>query len=106
MINVRSIRKIENCGGLTLKNGKPIVYRSGWQVATHGVECNTPEETMKAIKSFGGDCGIWREDKDSKPVYYVDYSFRVDTKRQALEIGRNHNQISVLRWKGMKLVYC
>ena len=29
-----------------------------------------------------------------------------DTKREALRIGRECNQISVLGWKGMKLIYC
>ena len=38
MINIRTLRKITNNGGLTLKAGKPITYKSGWQVATEGVE--------------------------------------------------------------------
>jgi hypothetical protein len=42
----------------------------------------------------------------SEGVYYVDRSHRVDTKREALRIGRECNQISVLGWKGMKLIYC
>lgn len=101
-INIRSIRKIPENGGLTLKNGKAITYRSGWQVADHGVECHTPEECMKAVRVMGGTCGIWLENG----IYYVDHSFRVATKRQALEIGRQHNQISILRWSGMKIAYC
>ena len=38
MINIRTLRKITNNGGLTLKNGRPITYKSGWQVATEGME--------------------------------------------------------------------
>ena len=38
MINIRSILKLKNNDGLTLKNGKPITYKTGWQVATEGVE--------------------------------------------------------------------
>ena len=38
MINIRSIKKLANNDGLTLKNGKPIAYKTGWQVATEGVE--------------------------------------------------------------------
>ena len=102
MINIRTIRKLQNNDGLTLKNGKSINYKSGWQVADTGVECTTAEECMRAVKSYNGTCGVWYADG----IYYVDHSFRVNTKREAMQIGRKCNQISVLRWAGMKLVYC
>lgn len=102
MINIRTIRKLNDNDGLTLKNGKAISYRSGWQVADHGVECTTARDCMKAIKAYDGTCGVWY----SNGVYYVDHSFRVDTKKEAMAIGRANNQISILRWHGMKLVYC
>lgn len=102
MINIRTIKNISENGGLTLKKGKIITYKSGWQVATEGVECYSARECINAVKAYGGDCGIWLE----KGVYYVDKSKRVSTKREAMEIGRACNQISILRWHGMKLVYC
>ena len=102
MINIRTIRKLTNNDGLTLRNGKPITYKSGWQVADHGVEAKSPKEAMKAIRTMGGNCGVWLEDG----IYYVDHSFRVNTKREAMEIGRAHQQISVLKWANMSLVYC
>lgn len=102
MINIRTIRKLQENDGLTLKNGKPIYYKSGYQVADYGIETNSPEDAMKAIREMGGNCGVWLE----KGIYYIDHSFRVSTKRQALAVGRNHNQISVLCWKNMSLVYC
>ena len=102
MINIRTIRKLTNNDGLTLKNGKAITYKSGWQVADHGIEVHTPEEAMKAIRTMGGNCGVWLEDG----IYYIDHSFRVNTKREAMEIGKAHNQISVLCWSNMKLAYC
>ena len=102
MINIRSIRKLMNNDGLTLKNGKPIVYKTGWQVATEGVECKTPEEAIKAVKVYNGNCGVWY----SEGIYYIDKSHRVNTKKEALEIGRACNQISILRWKDMGLAYC
>ena len=37
MINIRTIRKLSNGDGLTLKNGKIKRYKSGYQVATNGV---------------------------------------------------------------------
>lgn len=96
------LESLRNNDGLTLRGGKPITYKTGYQVADHGVECRTVAETLAAIDSMGGDCGIWLSDG----IFYVDHSFRVDTKKAALEIGRAHNQISVLRWRDMSLLYC
>lgn len=93
---------LKNNDGLTLKNGKIINYKSGWQVADHGVECRTIEEAEKAIKEYNGTCGIWLADG----IYYVDHSFRVNTKKEALVIGRKHNQISVFGWKKKNLAFC
>jgi len=102
MINIRSIIKLQNNDGLTLKNGKSIAYKTGWQVATEGVECKTPREAINAVKAYSGNCGIWFADG----IYYIDKSRRVNTKREALEIGRAHNQISILGWRKMNLAYC
>jgi hypothetical protein len=102
MINVRSIKSLKENDGLTLKSGRKIAYKSGWQVATEGVECATPAEAMRAIKAYNGDCGVWY----AGGTYYIDKSHRVDTKREALEIGRAHDQISVLCWRNMALAYC
>lgn len=102
MINIRTINKLTDNDGLTLKNGKPITYKTGWQVATEGVECTTPREAIKMVKTYNGNCGVWL----SNGIYYIDKSQRVNTKREALEIGRACNQISVLKWANMSLAYC
>ena len=102
MINIRTIKKLTNNEGLTLKNGKVIAYKSGWQVADHGIETKSAEEAIKAVRAMNGNCGVWFADG----VYYIDHSFRVNTKREALAIGRAHNQISVLCWRTMGLAYC
>lgn len=102
MINIRSIQKLQNNDGLTLKNGKPITYKSGWQVATEGIEAKTAREAIEAVKAYEGNCGIWFADG----IYYVDKSKRVNTKKEAMEIGKAHNQISILGWKKMSLAYC
>ena len=81
-----------------MKDGKPIVYKSGWQVATEGLETTDPIEAMKMIKAYGGNCGIWF----SNGIYYIDKSHRVSTKKEALQIGRECNQISILissKWR-------
>ena len=102
MINICSIKKLANDDGLTLKGGKKISYKSGWQVATEGVECKTAEEAIKAVRAYNGDCGVWY----SEGIYYIDKSHRVNTKREALKIGRACNQISILKWSNMSLAYC
>jgi hypothetical protein len=102
MINIRSIRKLAENDGLTLKNGKIIIYKSGWQVATEGIETKSAREAINAVKAYGGNCGVWF----SGGIYYIDKSHRVNTKREAMEIGQAHNQISVLCWRTMALAYC
>ena len=102
MINIRSIAKLSENDGLTLKAGRKITYKTGWQVATEGVECHTAREAIKAVKAYDGNCGIWY----AGGIYYIDKSHRVSTKREAMEIGRACNQISVLRWRDMALAYC
>lgn len=102
MINIRTLRKLENNDGLTLKNGKIITYKTGYQVATKGIETTDMKEAMKAIKAFNGNCGVWLENG----IYYIDKSHRENTKKKALEVGRNHNQISILQWATMNLIYC
>lgn len=102
MINIRSILKLTENDGFTLKKGKKITYKSGWQVATNGYETKDPREAMKIIKELNGSCGVWF----FEGTYYIDKSFRVNTKKEALSIGHAHNQISILGWKNMRLAFC
>lgn len=102
MITMNALLALEENDGLTLKNGEVITYKTGWQVATEGVECVTPEDAMNAIKEYNGTCGVWY----AGGIYYIDKSHRVNTKREAMEIGKACHQISVLNWKTMGLAYC
>ena len=102
MINIRTLKKLANNDGLTLKNGKLITYKSGYQVATEGLETKDINEAMQMIRNYNGNCGVWY----SEGIYYIDKSHRVSTKKEALEIGRRCNQISVLKLATMGLVYC
>ena len=102
MINIRTLRKLTNNDGLTLKKGKPVTYKTGYQVATEGLETTDQKEAMAMVKAYCGDCGIWY----SEGIYYIDKSHRVNTKKEALAVGRACNQISVLRWSDMGLIYC
>lgn len=102
MINIRTLNKLTNNDGLTLKGGKIINYKSGWQVATEGKETTDARQAMQYIKEYNGNCGIWY----SEGVYYIDKSQRVNTKREALYLGRQCNQISILKWSNKSLVFC
>lgn len=102
MINIRSIKKLQNNDGLTLKNGKPTTYKTGYQVATEGIETTDAREAINKVKEYEGNCGIWF----SEGTYYIDKSHREATKREALKVGRAHNQISILNWRNMSLIYC
>lgn len=96
-----TLRALRDNDGLTLRKGKAVTYKSGYQVATCGVECNTPERAAVWCAVYGGDCGVWL----SKGVYYIDKSHRVGTKREAVSVGNAHNQQSVLKWADMSLVW-
>lgn len=102
MINIRSLKKLIENDGMTLKNGKKISYKSGWQVATEGIECNNAQDAINAVRAYNGNCGVWF----ANGIYYIDKSYRVNTKHEALEIGRQHNQISVFGWARQNLAYC
>ena len=102
MINIRSILKLKDNDGLTLKKGQRVTYKTGYQVATEGIETRDPREAINAVKAYGGDCGIWF----SEGIYYIDKSHRESTLKKALEVGRACSQISILRWRDMGLVYC
>ena len=102
MINIRTLKRLTNNDGLTLKNGKCITYKSGWQVATEGKETIDINEAIQMVREYKGNCGVWY----SEGIYCIDKSHRVNTKREAIEIGKEHNQISVLCWRTLGLTYC
>lgn len=104
-INVRTIRNLKNSQGLTFRYGKIVEYSTGWQVSVHdGFQCDTPEMAMQALRfmnKFYRNTGIWYEDG----IYYVDASERITTKKSAVEMGIELNQISIYGWRKGNLVY-
>lgn len=96
-INVRTIRNIADNQGLTLRNGKIVEYKTGWQVGITGITCKTPEEVSDLLHhGLGrkGNIGIWY----SGGVYYIDISKRIQTKKNALAVGKVMNQQSIYGW--------
>lgn len=102
MINIRTLKKLTNNDGLTLRGGKPISYKTGYQVATEGQETPDINTAMQMIRAYEGNCGVWYADG----IYYIDKSHREATKSKALDLGRACNQISILKWADMSLIYC
>lgn len=107
-INVRTIRNLTDNQGLTLRNGKIVEYKTGWQVGITGITCKTPEEVSDLLH-YGlgrkGNIGIWY----SGGIYYIDISKRIQTKKAALEVGKIMNQQSIYGWRPRKkgqLVWC
>ena len=107
-INVRTIRNIAEDQGLTLRNGKIVEYKTGWQVGITGITCKTPEEVSDLLHhGIGrkGNIGIWY----SEGIYYIDVSKRITTKQDALKVGKIMNQQSIYGWRPRKngqLVWC
>ena len=99
---IEMLLTLPNDGGITLKRGNPINYKSGWQVADYGIETSSVEEATAEIERLDGNCGVWF----AAGIYYIDHSFRVDTKKEAMNIGRTHNQISIYGWRRQALAYC
>lgn len=95
------LRLAEN-DGFTLKRGREVNYKSGYQVATEGKETRDARTAARMIEEYGGTCGVWY----SAGVYYVDKSHREKTRRAALECGRAHAQHSILKWADKSLVWC
>ena len=102
MINIRTLRKLKDEEGLTLKGGKIIRYKSGYQVATVGIVTADITAAMKQIRAWGGNCGVWF----SAGLWYIDVSHRESTLANALVIGRAYKQQSIYCWRNGKLVYC
>lgn len=94
------LRALKENDGFTLKRGKPIHYKSGWQVATNGIVTRSIKQAQKVIHDYNGDCGVWYHANR----YYVDRSIRVDTKRKAMEIGKRCNQLTILRWRDLAVI--
>ena len=97
------LKGLKNEDGATLKNYESVSYRTGYQVATEGdvFKIDEIEAAAACVEEFGGDCGLWVCDN----LIYVDKSQRVSTLKKAIEVGKKYNQISILKWSDMSLIY-
>lgn len=97
MYNKNIIKKviIEN-GGITVnKNGIPVQYKTGYQVSIKdGIITDNIDIAIEYMENNRAS-GVWYDNG----LYYVDYSVRIATKKNAIVIGKNNNQLSIFDWK-------
>lgn len=96
------LKSLKDKDGFTMKNGKIVEYKTGWQVGICGIECDSVEKALENIPNYGTSFGIWFSDG----IYYIDICKRIATKKEALQIAKENNQISIFGWKRKNLVYC
>ena len=106
-ITKATVDSIIRNGGATINcYGERVQMKSGYQVSKHDLVVMPAEEFNKYIikalvamlASRGEYLGVW---VDGGKVY-VDISCRVATKRDAMQMGRDLNQLSILRWADME----
>ena len=106
-ITKATIDSILRNGGATINcYGERVQMKSGYQVSKQDLVIVPVADFNKYIikalvetlASRGEYLGVW---VDSGKVY-IDISCRVATKRDAMQMGRDLNQLSILRWADME----
>ena len=106
-ITISTIKSIIRKGGATFnRNQERVTLKTGYQVSkcdllvipTESLTRDLLKALIKRLASRGEYLGVWI---DNGKVY-VDISCRVATKRDAMQMGRDLNQLSVLRWADMQ----
>ena len=106
-ITLATIKSIKRNGGATFnKYGNRVTMKSGYQVSKCDLLIIPVDELDKLIVkellgrlvSRGEYLGLWIDNGN----VYIDISCRIATKSKAMEMGRELNQLSVLRWADME----
>lgn len=106
-ITKATIKSIIRNGGATIKcNGERVSMKSGYQVSKRdlliiSVTEFTKHILLQAIHELNGRSeylGVWVDEGK----VYIDISHRIATKREAMERGRELNQLTILRWADME----
>ena len=104
------LKEIKLNNGATLnKQGESLSYANGYQVSVKDLEIIpayklTKKHLIDMLKKLpvGANLGVWID----KGKAYIDHSVRFTNKRQALEYGKAHNQISIWNWKAGEAIAC
>ena len=94
---------IINNGGATVKDNKKVNYDNGYQVCTNKnseMIFNNVYDCEQYIKDNGlKDYGLWF---DSGKCYLDTSSVWIESKSEAIKIGKENNQRSIYDWKASK----
>jgi hypothetical protein len=99
-----TIKSIIRNGGATInKYGERVTMKTGYQVSkcdlliipVDELDKLTLKDLLTKLTSRGDYLGVWIDDGKA----YIDISHRIATKKQAMIVGRELNQLTVLRWK-------
>lgn len=103
-LNVRSIRKIPVGGDVTIRNGRPVQYKTGYQVLTVVHPFVTAEEVSRFLHTKGrkGQYTI----RHSQTLWLVDENQQVPTKKAALTLARKYNWLTVYNWAKNEIIRC
>lgn len=98
-----------NCGATINKDGSLCEYARGYQVSEQDLEIIPAYRLRKAhllemLNSLAdGKClGIWIDGGKA----YIDCSEYIRTKKEAIKLGKQRNQISVWNWKAGEAIAC
>ena len=101
MINVRTIKKMQDGDIIHLKNGVIKKYKGGYEVPHMKIEIENADITIKWIKRltklFSKSCQI--QFKNGK--YYVSFTDHAYTKPQAKELAEKYKWSIVYEWKNL-----
>ena len=106
-ITLTTIKSIKHKGGATInKYGVRVSMKTGYQVSKQDLLIIPVDnlnkfilkELIKKLIKRGDYLGIWIDGSKA----YIDISCRIATKSKAMEMGRELNQLSVLRWSDME----
>ena len=107
-ITLATIKSIIRNGGATLnKNNERVTMKSGYQVSKCDLLIIPVAELTKDLLnslisthlvSRGDYLGVWIDGG----MAFVDVSRRVATKRDAMQLGKELKQLSVLKWSTME----
>ena len=98
------LAKILQNGGATINTrGEFVQLKSGYQVSVRDLgRVKTADLTEKMVRDVveqglqrGEYCGVWIDGGFA----YVDISKRISTKQEAMRLGREKKQLSILIWR-------
>lgn len=106
-ITKTTVKSIIKNGGATInRHGVRVSMRTGYQVSKCDLYIVPLEsftkhllfDALSKLNSSSEYVGVWIDNGSA----YIDISCRIATKNKAMQIGKELNQLSILRWADME----